>query len=298
MNRPPPPKSQSGPASGPRRGKSRPTRSTDWSDVAGWYDQLVGEQGSEFHRRVIFPGALRLLNLKPGESVIDVACGQGAFCRLLHERNVHVTGVDAARPLVDIARQRSDPAIRYHVGDARNLGFLPAGAFAAAACILAIQNIDVLPPVFAGVWRLLCEGGRFVMVMMHPCFRGPRYTSWGWDEAAGVQYRRVDRYLLPRKEPIFTHPGRKTGRYTWSFHRPIQQYVHALARAGLLVDAIEEWPSHKISSSGPRAAAENLARREIPMFMAIRAIRAPAWPAEEHAAAPSVRAPASDKPGI
>jgi hypothetical protein len=40
-----------------------------------------------------------------------------------------------------------------------------------------------------------------------------------------------------------------------------------------LVDAIEEWPSHKISTSGPRAAAENLARKEIPMFMAIRAVR-------------------------
>jgi hypothetical protein len=40
-----------------------------------------------------------------------------------------------------------------------------------------------------------------------------------------------------------------------------------------LVDAMEEWPSHKQSTSGPRAAAENVARREIPMFLAIRALK-------------------------
>ena len=49
--------------------------------------------------------------------------------------------------------------------------------------------------------------------------------------------------------------------------------MKALRNAGLLVDAIEEWPSHKTSTSGPRAAAENAARKEIPMFMAIRAVK-------------------------
>ena len=108
--------------------------------------------------------------------------------------------------------------------------------------------------------------------MTHPCFRSPKETSWGWDQAS-VQYRRVDRYLLPRKHPIVTHPGKKTGQYTWSFHRPIQAYIKSLRTAGLLVDALEEWPSHKTSTSGPRAAAENTARKEIPMFMAMRAVK-------------------------
>jgi hypothetical protein len=41
----------------------------------------------------------------------------------------------------------------------------------------------------------------------------------------------------------------------------------------LLIDALEEWPSHKTSTSGPRAAAENTARKEIPMFLALRAVK-------------------------
>ena len=252
--------------------------------MAEWYDRLVGDEGSEYHREVVHPGALRLLNVQPGEPVIDVACGQGALCRLLHEKGAEVTGVDAAAPLIDAARQRGPEAIRYHVADARELSFLLLGSFAAAACVLAIQNIQPIQPVFEGVARLLRPGGRIVVVMMHPAFRGPKETRWGWDEAEGVQFRRVDRYLLPRKSPIVTHPGKTPDVYTWTFHRPIGAYVKALRNAGMLVEALEEWPSHKQSEPGPRAAAENAARKEIPMFLALRGI---------NAAAPTPTAPLS-----
>lgn len=328
----------------PGPGKSVPGPRTDWGGVAEWYDGLVGESGSEYHQQVVLPGVLRLLALQPGETAIDIACGQGVLCRLLRDRGVQMTGIDAAAGLIRAARQRSEtpapssvqnagtanagaantraenadpshtgashtgaahtgaanagaadtgmthtgvtnpeprdaaaphagPPIRYHVADARELSFLPGDHYTAAACVLSIQNMHPLPPVFGGVARLLRPGGRFVAVMMHPCFRGPKETSWGWDDAAKVQYRRVDRYLVPRKTPIVTHPGKSPDVYTWSFHKPIEAYVKALRGAGLLVDAMEEWPSHKTSDSGPRAPAENTARKEIPMFMAIRAIK-------------------------
>jgi ubiquinone/menaquinone biosynthesis C-methylase UbiE len=252
---------------------NRKSPPTDWGKVANWYDDLVGEEGSEFQREIIFPGVLRMLALKAGEKVLDLACGQGAFCRLLHEKGGQVTGVDAATELIKIARERSEPAIQYIVGDARELSFLPEKNFTAASCILAIQNIDKIQPVFDSVARVLAPGGRFAVVMMHPCFRGPKFTRWGWDEKESVQFRRVDRYLLPRKEPIVTHPGQKTGEYTWSFHRPMQAYIRHLRNAGMLVDHMEEWASHKKSTSGPRAPAENQSRSEIPMFLALRGIK-------------------------
>ena len=249
---------------------------TDWTGVADWYDQLVGESGSEYHREVVLPGVLKLLALKPGERFLDIASGQGVLCRIVRERGAETTGVDAAEPLIRAARERGPADIHYHVADARDeMRFLQSAQFHAAACVLAIQNIHPIQPVFANVARVLAPGGRFVIVMMHPCFRGPKETSWGWDEAKRVQYRRVDRYLIPRKSPIVAHPGKSAQTYTWTFHKPIEAYVSALAKAGLLINAIEEWSSHKTSDSGPRAAAENLARKEIPMFMAIRAEKGP-----------------------
>jgi SAM-dependent methyltransferase len=235
---------------------------TDWGNVADWYDQLVGESGSEYHREVVLPGG-----------ILDLACGQGVLCRILADRGAQVTGVDGARELIESARQRGPASIRYHIADARNIDFLTECHFDSAACVLAIQNINPLQPVGAGVARALKDRGRLVIVMMHPCFRGPKETSWGWDEKSKVQYRRVDRYLIPRKSPIVARPGADPGTYTWTFHKPIESYVKMLRNAGLLIDAIEEWPSHKTSTSGPRAHAENVARKEIPMFLAMRAVK-------------------------
>jgi ubiquinone/menaquinone biosynthesis C-methylase UbiE len=247
--------------------------STDWGNVADWYDQHVGESGSEYHRQVVIPGAVKLLAARTGEHVIDVACGQGVLCRVLQTQGVSVTGVDAAVELIRAARQHGPGEIEYILGDARELAGIGAEKFDAAACVLAIQNIHPLGPVFGAVARVVKPGGRFVIVMMHPCFRGAKETGWGWDEKAKVQYRRTDRYLIPRKTPIVTHPGSNPDQYTWTFHRPIEAYVKAMRQGGFLVDALEEWPSHRKSTSGPRAAAENKAREEIPMFLAMRGLK-------------------------
>jgi ubiquinone/menaquinone biosynthesis C-methylase UbiE len=268
---------------------------TDWANVADWYDQLVGESGSEYHRHVVLPGVIRLLAAEPGQQVLDLACGQGVLCRLLATRGVQAAGVDAAADLIRLARDRNSAlsaeqqAPNYYIGDARDLSFLPENRFDSAACILAIQNIHPIQPVFQSAARVLKAMGNLVIVMMHPAFRSPKETSWGWDEQKKVQYRRVDRYLTPRKHPITTHPGQKTGEYTWTFHKPIEAYVKSLRNAGLLVDAIEEWPSHKTSAAGPRAAAENTARNEIPMFLAIRAVKVPHLPAPDTATIAEVK---------
>ena len=45
----------------------------------------------------------------------------------------------------------------------------------------------------------------------------------------------------------------------------------ALGSAGLAIDRLEEWPSHKTSPEGPRKRALDKSRKEIPMFLALRA---------------------------
>src|SRR5580698_9817205 len=88
---------------------------TDWGEVADWYDQLVGESGSEYHREVVLPGVLRMLALQPGDTAVDIACGQGVLCRILQSRGVQASGVDAAGELISAARARGPESIRYFV---------------------------------------------------------------------------------------------------------------------------------------------------------------------------------------
>jgi hypothetical protein len=49
--------------------------------------------------------------------------------------------------------------------------------------------------------------------------------------------------------------------------------VQQLGAHGLLLDKLEEWPSPRRSEPGPRAEEEDRARREIPMFLGLRAIK-------------------------
>ncbi len=286
-------------------------RSSSWDHVAEWYDQLVGERGSDHHERVILPGTLRLLGDVRGRRLLDVACGQGILCRRLASLGASVSGTDASPRLIALAKsQKGERSIDYYVGDARRLGEVVPGTFEGVTCVMALMNIDPLGPVMEGVASKLVPGGVFVGVMLHPAFRAPGQTSWGWEEikpGAGAwrgtsserarsvrgrgqrghaapretsdvrQYRRVDGYLSPAEREIVMNPGRVASGgkaiTTMTYHRPIQSYVAALASAGLLVEALEEWPSLRKSQPGPRAAEENRIRREIPMFLAFRAVK-------------------------
>jgi ubiquinone/menaquinone biosynthesis C-methylase UbiE/23S rRNA-/tRNA-specific pseudouridylate synthase len=254
-----------------------------WGEVAGWYDELISSRGSDHHERVILPGLERLVDLKPGERLIDIACGQGVAARHLIGACPGATalGVDLSSELIERAKGQSPESIDYLVGDARELGSLGLERFDAACCVMALMNIDPIDGVLTGAHSVLKDSGRLVSVILHPSFRNQGATFWGWlrDERTGrhTQYRRVDRYMSSHANAIVMNPGAVSDGAdavtTMTHHRPIGVYIQKLAQAGFVVDSIEEWVSDRRSEPGPRAVAENIARAEIPMFCAIRAIK-------------------------
>jgi 23S rRNA-/tRNA-specific pseudouridylate synthase/ubiquinone/menaquinone biosynthesis C-methylase UbiE len=252
--------------------------STSWDHVAGWYDDMIDRGRSDHFSRVIIPGAVRLLGDLRGKKVVDVACGQGAFAGELTARGAAVIGVDASAQLIAAARRTARGA-GFEVGDARELGSLGLNDVDAVTCIMALMNIDPLEPVFKGVAAMLKPGGVFVSVVLHPAFRAPEQTSWQWEGAAGQakQFRRVDGYLSHGQTEIVMNPGAVAKGaakvVTWTFHRPLQTYARYLLQSGFVIEGLEEWPSLRRSEPGPRAAEENRARREIPMFLAWRAVK-------------------------
>ncbi len=243
-----------------------------WDQAARWYDALVGMQGSEYQQSLILPGALSLLELKKSEKALDVACGQGVFCRYLHDKGHKVEGLDVSSALIEAARRRSPKSILFHHADAGDPEALKGATFDAVSCLLAVQNIEHLVPMLNNVRRWLKPSGRFVMVATHPCFRIPRQSHWEYDETKKTQYRRVDLYASETEIPIVTPPKNGARGHTTTYHRPLQSYFESLASAGFAVDRLEEWTSGKTSEPGKRAKAENRARQEFPLFLALRAI--------------------------
>jgi len=260
-----------------RRQGRRPNASVSkgsWEPVAKWYGKHLKDEDT-FQAEVIFPGALRLLYPVKGKNYLDIACGEGSFARAVSNTGANILGFDISSSLIKQAEAKKIKTAKFRVANAIDFArYFEPKSFDGAACNLAIQNIEDFAAVFNDAAKVLKPGAAFVVVINHPMFRIPRQTGWGWDEKRGLQYRRVDAYLSPNEIPIVANPGAgPRSSVTYSYHRPLEVYVMALAKAGFVLDAVEEWVSHRNSDSGPKAKAENRARQEIPMFMALRAIK-------------------------
>lgn len=254
------------------RKPAKKKKTTSWGGVAHWYDKLI-EGDDSYQARVILSNLLRVMNIRKGERVLDLGCGQGYFARAFHATGAEVAGVDLGGPLIELARKASPKEIRYFVRSADDLAIFQDGYFEKITLVLAIQNIEAPHKVFKECMRILAPKGHLYLVLNHPAFRVPKDSDWGYDETKKVQYRRTDRYLSESKILIEMEPGKKNGATTVSFHRPLQYYFKTLANNGFLVARLEEWISHKESEKGPRKVAEDRARKEIPLFMMIEAVK-------------------------
>lgn len=256
--------------------KSAPQVDRGWDPVAAWYDKLVGETGSDYHQNVILPATLQILDPKPGEAIIDVCCGQGVLVRPLLNANIgKFTGVDASPRLIDAARARhgKDPRVSFITTDACVPGKWADSSYDAATCLMAVHDVPDALGMFTNVAKSLKPGGRALFIFMHPCFRIPRQTHWGWDNDQKIQFRRVDRYGTAIEIPITTHPGKGTSETTTFYHRPLSELLTSFGKAGLGVLGCEELFSHRRSQTGPFSKAEHRAAGEFPLFIAIKAVR-------------------------
>jgi len=244
---------------------------TSWGGVAEWYQQLLSAEGT-YQKEVILPNLLRLLEIKKGEVVLDLACGPGFFTNEFYKQGAKTIGADIASELIKIAKKNSPQDIKYFVSSADKLSFLADKSVDKITVILSVQNIENVSEVFKECARALKSGGKLFLVMNHPLFRVPKESSWGWDEQNKIQYRRIDGYLSESKVKIQMRPGSQPEENTLTFHRPLQFYFKALQKTGFLVSRFEEWNSNKKSEPGPRASAENRARKEIPLFLFLEAV--------------------------
>lgn len=271
------------------------TVATNWDALTEWYDGWVGKEGSTLHRELAIPATLELLAPRRGERILDVGAGQGVLAPHITEADASYVGVDASVRLLQRARKHHGQHGTFLMGDACNLhkhASLQRGSFDGVVFLLSIQDMDPLPSVLESAAWALRGGGRIVILMIHPCFRVPRQSGWGWQEQRKVQYRRIDSYLTPLAVPMKEFANGRKGQ-SRCFHRPLQQYINGLSEHGLLLERMEEITSYKHflaeplthkrrrgnvvgilnreQAKGSRARAENRAYQEIPLFMGLRA---------------------------
>jgi SAM-dependent methyltransferase len=114
------------------------------------------------------PATIDLAGPRPGESVLDVACGPASGLLLAAERvgpGGRVVGVDYAEGMVEIAREKVRKAGLANVevvqGDMTALPY--AAEFDVVMCVLGIFFLDDMPMAAAKLWSHVRPGGRLAI---------------------------------------------------------------------------------------------------------------------------------------
>src|SRR5262249_4340440 len=137
-----------------------------WNRNASFWDERMGE-GNDFVELLIWPVTERLLDLRPGERVLDIACGNGLTSRRMAALGVEVVASDFSEQMINLAKSRTIAdlnRIQYSVVDATDYDALLAlgeGSFNAALCNMALFDMAEIDPLMRAISRLIRPGGRF-----------------------------------------------------------------------------------------------------------------------------------------
>jgi demethylmenaquinone methyltransferase / 2-methoxy-6-polyprenyl-1,4-benzoquinol methylase len=116
--------------------------------------------------------------VRPGDSVLDAACGTGDLAVVAAKTGATVTGLDFSERMLERARRKA-PELDWVKGDMLALPF-PDATFDVATVGFGVRNVADLPRAIAELRRVLRPGGRLaILELTRP--RGPLrwfYALW------------------------------------------------------------------------------------------------------------------------
>ena len=203
-----------------------------WEKHAGWWQDGFTDGADAEYEEQILPLASECLT--GAARVLDIGTGEGQVARLAVKDGARlVVGVDPTLAQLRVAHQRAGGA-RYARSAADALPF-PDASFDAVVVCLVFEHIADHVPAIREIGRVLAPGGVFAFFLNHPLLQAPN-SGWVIDHILDEQYWRIGPYLVEDVTMEELAPG-----VVLPFvHRPLSQYVNAMADAGLLVERMEE----------------------------------------------------------
>lgn len=130
---------------------------------AGWSNEgIVGAYVSRFGPITDEVGKVLADRVaEPGQSVLDLCCGQGSLTALMCATGAVVTGLDFSPTMLAIAA-RTAPDASLHEGDATAMPFADE-SFDAVVCNFGMMHIADQPKALSEIDRVLRPDGQFLM---------------------------------------------------------------------------------------------------------------------------------------
>lgn len=217
-----------------------------WDANAGTWDDRMGDEGNAFVNILQWPAIQPMLDLRPGQQVLDIACGNGLYARRLAALGAQVTAFDFSEQMIRKAQARGAANIDFQVLDVTDeaalLG-LGQGRFDSALCNMALFDIADIQPLFRALARLLKPRGVFVFSLTHPCFNNASSVHMAEEMDDEGQIKtiysvKVSRYMTPYHAhglALINQPKPQV-----YFERPLQYYFECGFENGFVLDAFQE----------------------------------------------------------
>lgn len=153
--------------------------------------QVAGSAPEAYERELVpavfgpwAPILIELADLKPGDRVIDIACGTGIVTRIAAARvgpSGAVAGVDLNPGMLNVARslKTTDDAasVQWQEASADKLPF-PDGSFDVACCQLGLQFFADRPAALREMRRVLSTNGRLAVMVWCGIQESPGFEAF------------------------------------------------------------------------------------------------------------------------
>jgi len=163
-----------------------------WDKAAGHYERYWAEQLRPAQERMLAMAAL-----KPGDRVLDVACGTGLAtfaAAAAVAPGGEVVGTDISEEMVQagrrLAAERGAGHVRFERMEAEALAF-DEGAFDVVLCALGLMYVTDFEGTIRGMRRVAAPGGRVVSAVWG------RRDRCGWAEIFPIVDARVNTDVCP-----------------------------------------------------------------------------------------------------
>ncbi len=174
------------------------------------------EYGDDPREERLLQWALRLLRVRPGQRVLDVACGRGGFLEQARAHGLAVTGIDVSRVAVEQAQRRL-PGADIAVGNGEDLRF-PDGGFDRVVCLGSLEHFEDPARGAAEMNRVLADDGLALVYVPNLFFLGHLYFGL----RHGTQPSEADQDF---SEVFLSRQG----------------WIDLLSRSGLVVESVHKW---------------------------------------------------------
>ncbi|MBD3365872.1 methyltransferase domain-containing protein [candidate division WWE3 bacterium] len=248
---------------------SNSDKTTNWDRVADDYNNLIGETGDFNHKTYINPVILEILGNLQNKNIMDLACGQGYFSKILADKGAHVLGVDISEKLIEMAKENfaekvEQNKIKFIARNAADLTNVKSNQFDAVVVNMAFHDIKELSEVMAEIARVIQIGGKLVFSIPHP-----------WTHMAKTVKEKDNYYLrLENYRKVMEIPNKLYGEEgIMSYHRPLQFYVERLTEHKFEITDFREISREHVRADELDDKEYLEFKKEFPSFLVVGAVK-------------------------